>query len=79
MATESKCPIVGAHLGCTGAGTRLNRDWWPKQLDLPVLHRNSSLASPLPASFNYAKAFKSLDLSAVIKDLHALMTDSQEW
>src|SRR5271155_3178476 len=79
MATESKCSVVGAHLGRAGAGTKLNRDWWPNQLDLQVLHQNSSLASPLPASFDYAKAFKSLDLSAVIKDLHALMTDSQDW
>jgi catalase-peroxidase len=79
VATESECPVVGAHLGRAGAGARLNRDWWPNQLSLQVLHQNSSLASPLPATFDYAKAFKSLDLIAVIKDLHALMTKSQEW
>src|SRR5580658_10212309 len=79
MATEGKCPVVGTHPGRAGAGTSLNRDWWPNQLNLQVLHQNSNLASPLPASFNYAEAFSSLDLDAVIKDLHALMTDSQEW
>jgi catalase-peroxidase len=57
----------------------MNRDWWPNQLDLQVLHRNSTLSDPMGEAFDYAKEFKSLDLNAVIKDLHALMTDSQEW
>src|ERR1043166_8745970 len=56
-----------------------NRDWWPNQLDIQVLHRNSDLSDPMGAAFDYAKEFKSLDLNAVIKDLHALMTQSQDW
>jgi catalase-peroxidase len=65
-----KCPFTHAHT---------NRDWWPDQLDLSVLHHNSSLSDPMGKDFDYAKEFKTLDLNAVIKDLHALMTDSQEW
>ena len=56
-----------------------NADWWPNQLNLKVLHQHSSLSDPMDKDFDYAKEFKSLDLNAVIKDLHALMTDSQEW
>jgi catalase-peroxidase len=66
-----KCPVM--HKGFT------NRDWWPNQLDIQVLHHNSSLSDPMGEAFDYAKEFKSLDLKAVIKDLTALMTDSQEW
>ncbi|WP_422008830.1 catalase/peroxidase HPI [Reyranella sp.] len=73
MTTESKCPFSGAPKGHT------NRDWWPNQLDLQVLHQHSPLSNPMGAAFDYAKAFKSLDLEAVIKDLKALMTDSQDW
>src|SRR5438874_7423128 len=73
MASESKCPFTGGRRG------HRNRDWWPDALDVSVLHRNSSLPNPLGEAFDYAKEFKSLDLNAVIKDLHALMTDSQEW
>jgi len=68
--SAGKCPVMH---------TRTNRDWWPKQLDLSVLHQNSSLSDPMGKEFNYAKEFKSLDLNAVIKDLTALMTDSQGW
>jgi len=70
---EAKCPF--------SAGTRAhtNREWWPNQLDLQVLHQHSPLSDPMGEEFNYAKEFKSLDLNAVIKDLHALMTDSQDW
>ena len=68
--TKAKCPFSSGHR---------NRDWWPDQLDLQVLHRNSPSADPMGKEFDYAKEFKSLDLDAVIKDLHALMTDSQEW
>jgi len=72
--SEAKCPV--AH----GAGRpRTNADWWPNQLDLKVLHQNSSLSDPMGKEFNYAEEFKSLDLQAVIKDLTALMTDSQPW
>jgi catalase-peroxidase len=70
--TQSKCPV-------TGGRSRANRDWWPKQLDVQILNQHSTRSNPLGESFDYAKEFKSLDLSAVIKDLHALMTDSQHW
>jgi catalase-peroxidase len=71
--SESKCPFTGATRAYT------NRDWWPNRLDLHVLHQHSSLSNPMGEAFDYAKEFKSLDLNAVIRDLHALMTDSQEW
>jgi catalase-peroxidase len=70
--SAGKCPFSGAR-GPT------NRDWWPEMLDISVLHRNSDLSDPMGEDFDYAREFKSLDLDAVIKDLHALMTDSQEW
>ena len=68
-----KCPFTG------GRGARTNRDWWPSQLDVSILHRNSPKSDPMGKDFNYAEEFKSLDLDAVIKDLEALMTDSQAW
>ncbi|WP_158881760.1 catalase/peroxidase HPI [Rhodanobacter sp. L36] len=74
MSTESKCPINHA----AGGGT-INRDWWPNQLNLKILHQHSSLSDPMGGSFNYAEAFKGLDLAAVKKDLLAVMTDSQDW
>ena len=64
---------------CPFTHTQRNRDWWPNQLDLGVLHKNSDLSDPMGKAFNYAKEFKSLDLKAVIKDLRALMTNSQDW
>ncbi len=73
-ATEAKCPF--AH---SAAGAATNADWWPNQLNLKILHQHSPLSDPMGKKFNYAKEFKSLDLNAVIKDLHALMTDSQDW
>jgi len=73
MDDKTKCPFTGGQFGPT------NRDWWPNQLDLQVLHQQSGLSNPLGEAFDYAKEFKSLDLDAVIKDLTALMTDSQEW
>ncbi len=73
MSTESKCPFAGA------VPSQTNRDWWPNQLNLQVLHQHSTLSNPMGEQFDYAKEFKSLDLNAVIKDLHALMTDSQDW
>src|SRR5215467_5942134 len=63
----------------TVAGTHTNADWWPNQLNLKILHQRSPLSNPMDKRFNYAKEFKSLDLNAVVKDLHALMTDSQPW
>jgi len=68
--SAGKCPFGQAHT---------NRDWWPSQLNIQVLHGSSSLSDPMGKQFDYAKEFKSLDLNAVIKDLHALMTDSQDW
>ena len=73
MTTESKCPFSGGPKGPS------NQNWWPNQLDLQVLHQHSTLSNPMGEAFDYAKEFKSLDLDAVIKDLHALMTDSQDW
>ena len=76
----SKCPFHNGSMknNVGGGGTR-NRDWWPNQLKLNILRQHSSLSSPMGEDFNYAEAFKSLDLAAVKKDLHALMTDSQDW
>src|SRR5271157_5905318 len=74
MSTEAKCPFPH-----TAAGATANADWWPNQLNLKILHQHSPLSDPMDKKFNYAKEFKSLDLNAVIKDLHALMTDSQDW
>ena len=79
MSNEAKCPFSGAMLQHTQAGGKGNRDWWPDQLNLPILHQHSSLSSPVGADFDYAKEFQSLDLDAVIADLRALMTDSQSW
>jgi catalase-peroxidase len=79
--TEAKCPFAGA-TGATSAHTNpahTNREWWPNQLNLQVLHQHSTLSNPMGEDFDYAKEFKSLDLNAVIKDLHALMADSQDW
>ncbi|MFG3596750.1 catalase/peroxidase HPI [Bradyrhizobium sp. RDI18] len=73
MDDKTKCPFSG------GNRARTNRDWWPDALDVSILHRNSTLSDPMGEAFDYAKEFKTLDLNAVIKDLHALMTDSQEW
>src|SRR5436305_2934202 len=71
--SAGKCPFTGGARGPT------NREWWPDALDIEMLHRNSPLSDPMGKEFDYAKEFKSLDLNAVIKDLHALMTESQEW
>ncbi len=79
MTNESKCPFAGASHRQAMAGATTNASWWPNQLNLKVLHQHSPLSDPMEPGFDYAKAFKSLDLDAVIKDLHALMTDSQSW
>src|ERR1044071_4320904 len=70
--SAGKCPVMHT------AG-RSNRDWWPNQMDLKILHQHSTLSDPMGVAFDYAKEFKSLDLHAVIKDLRGLMTDSQDW
>jgi catalase-peroxidase len=76
---DAKCPFSSGALRHTAAGTLSNAGWWPNQLNLGILHQQSSLSNPMSEEFNYAKEFKSLDLDAVIKDLTALMTDSQDW
>ncbi len=79
MSSEVKCPVTGhtqAHAAAKGTS---NQDWWPNQLNLKILHQHSAKSNPMGGDFNYAKAFKTLDLAAVKKDLYALMTDSQEW
>jgi catalase-peroxidase len=79
VGSESKCPFSGASLKKSAGNGTGNRDWWPNQLKLNILRQNSSLANPMDESFNYAEAFKSLDLDAVKKDIVELMTTSQEW
>ena len=76
MATEANCPIVH---GTTNVGMRSNSDWWPNQLNLDMLHRNSSLSNPMGKDFEYAEEFNKLDFKDLKKDLAALMTDSQDW
>jgi catalase-peroxidase len=75
MTSENKCPVTGG----TPVKVMSNRDWWPNQLNIQILHQNSAQSNPLGEAFDYAKEFKSLDLNAVIKDLRALMTTSQDW
>ncbi|MCE4554718.1 catalase/peroxidase HPI [Roseateles cellulosilyticus] len=81
MSNESKCPFTGqagtAHT--SPARSRANRDWWPEQLNLAVLHQHAPRSNPMGEAFDYAAEFKTLDLDAVVRDLHALMTDSQDW
>ncbi|MES2830592.1 MAG: catalase/peroxidase HPI [Pseudomonadota bacterium] len=81
MSTETKCPFAGAATTTerTVPKIRSNAHWWPNQLSLGVLHQHSSLSNPMEPGFDYAAEFKSLDLDAVVSDLHALMTDSQAW
>jgi catalase-peroxidase len=79
MDTEAKCPVAGGAHRHTVAGAPGNAGWWPNQLNLKMLHQHSPLSDPMGTQFDYAKEFKSLDLDAVVKDLNALMTDSQDW
>jgi catalase-peroxidase len=74
-----KCPVMSGPHAHAKAGVRSNRDWWPNQLNVKILHQNSAQSNPMGAHFNYAQEFKTLDLNAVVKDLHALMTNSQAW
>ncbi len=74
-----KCPVTGKSKKAISGGGTSNRDWWPKQLNLKILHQNSCLGNPMEKGFNYAEEFKKLDLQAIKKDLLALMTDSQDW
>lgn len=79
MSSEAKCPFSSGAYAQTMAGVKGNRDWWPKQLNLSMLHQNSPESSPMDEGFHYATEFKTLDLDAVIADLRVLMTDSQDW
>ena len=79
MNEQNKCPVMHGGIKHTTFGVRSNRDWWPKQLNLKILHQNTALSSPMEPSFNYAEAFKTVDLSELRKDVFALMTDSKEW
>jgi catalase-peroxidase len=80
MSAESKCPFSAMAQLQTAAGAgRSNRDWWPNQLNLGILHQQSALSNPMGEAFDYAQAFKELDLDAVVADLRALMTTSQDW
>jgi len=79
MTEESKCPVTGRMSKPISGGGTSNRDWWPNQLNLKVLHQHSKLSNPMGEAFNYAKEFKKLNLAALKKDLYALMTDSQDW
>jgi catalase-peroxidase len=81
LSDEAKCPVAhgnGTQRPLAG-GVRMNSDWWPKQLNLKILHMHSPLSNPMDKEFNYAEEFKTLDLDAVIKDLHEVMTNSQDW
>ena len=78
MSEAGKCPVTGATGKTSGQGTS-NRDWWPNQLNLKILHQNPEKLNPMDRGFNYREEFKKLDLKAVKKDLYDLMTDSQEW
>ena len=79
MSNEAKCPFSGGVARQATAGARGNRDWWPQQLNVGILHQHAALSSPMGEGFDYAEAFKTLDLDAVVADLKALMTDSQDW
>ncbi|MBD3175506.1 MAG: catalase/peroxidase HPI [Armatimonadia bacterium] len=79
MSDNSKCPVTGASQHATPGGGTSNRDWWPNQLNLNMLHQHSDLSSPMDEDFDYAEEFEKLDLEAVKSDLHDLMTDSQDW
>jgi len=79
LSDEAKCPFPGHATTGTARRAATNTDWWPNQLNLKLLHQHSAKANPMGEAFDYAKEFKTLDLDAVVKDLHALMTDSQDW
>ena len=79
MSEDSKCPVTGRTSKPISGGGTSNRDWWPNQLNLKILHQHSDLSNPMGEAFNYAEEFKKLNLEALKKDLYALMTDSQDW
>ena len=77
--SAGQCPVNHSAMKQTTSGARTNRDWWPNQLNLKILHQHSALSNPMGESFDYSKEFKKLDLEALKKDLYALMTTSQDW
>jgi len=79
MNKENKCPVTGKTGNPIAGTSKSNRDWWPNQLNLKILHQHSKKSNPMGEKFNYAEEFKKLDLEAVKKDLYALMTDSKDW
>ncbi len=79
MDDNSRCPVTGKTKSPTAGGGTSNREWWPNQLNLKVLHQNSELSNPMGPDFDYAEEFNKLDLAALKKDLYALMTDSKDW
>ncbi len=79
MSENGKCPVTGMTKHSTAGGGTTNRDWWPNQLNLKILHQNCKARNPLGSDFNYAEAFKKLDLDAIKKDLYDLFRDSQDW
>jgi len=79
MSKEGKCPVTGRTGKTRAGGGTSNRDWWPNQVNLRILHQHSHKSNPMGEAFNYAEEFKKLDLQAIKKDLYALMTDSQDW
>ena len=79
MKKDSKCPVTGGADKPTASSGKSNRDWWPNQLNLKILHQNSNMSNPMGEKFNYPEEFKKVDLKALKKDLYALMTDSQDW
>lgn len=79
MSNEKKCPFAAMHGARTTHGAQSNRDWWPKALNLNILHQHAPASNPLGSDFNYAEAFNQLDYNALKQDLYALMTVSQDW
>jgi len=79
MHDDSRCPVTGKTSTPVAGGGTTNRDWWPTQLNLSILHRHSPKSNPMGEDFNYAEEFGKLDLEAVKQDLYALMTNSQDW
>lgn len=79
VVSQKRCPVTGQSMGAISGEGQSNKNWWPNQVDLKILHQNARLSNPLGSDFNYAIAFSQLDLNALKKDLHHLMTDSQPW
>ena len=79
MHEKGKCPVTGRTSESASGGGTSNKDWWPNQVNLKILHQHSSKSNPMGEKFDYAEEFKKLDLAALKKDLYMLMTDSQEW